>query len=133
MTIIEREKGYSISSSSFLKFVSEWKETTIMNAHKLALALSLALIVTLTSGCLTGKIQGQVIDNYDRPVVGAIVSTDPPTESVRTTENGYELQNVPIGEYRVQVRKPGYDPATVEVHVQWSQTTGADIQIERKE
>lgn len=103
-----------------------------MNVHKLAVALSLVLIVALTSGCLTGKIKGQVIDNYDRPVVGAIVSTEPPTESVRTTENGYELNNVPIGEYRVKVRKPGYEPATSEVNVQWSQTTGADIQIDRK-
>jgi len=104
-----------------------------MNVRKLFLAFFLVFLVALTSGCLTGKIQGQVIDNYDRPVVGAIVSTEPPTESVRTTENGYELSNVPIGKYRVKVRKPGYEPATSEVHVQWSQTTGADIQIERKE
>jgi hypothetical protein len=104
-----------------------------MISRNVALALPILLVVSLLSGCLTGKIKGQVIDTYDRPVVGAIVSTQPPTESVRTTENGYVLNNVPIGEYVIKTRKPGYKPATTHVHVQWSQTTGADIQIERKE
>lgn len=90
-------------------------------------------VTSLLSGCLTGTIKGQVIDNYDRPVVGAIVSTRPPTESVRTTENGYVLENVPVGEYVVEAKKPGYNQASEKVQVQWSQTTGADIQIDRKE
>lgn len=104
-----------------------------MTNRNIALALPLLLAVSLLSGCLTGKIKGQVIDNYDRPVVGALVSTQPPTESIRTTENGYILENVPIGEYVIKARKPGYEPRTVRVNVQWSQTTGADVQIERKE
>lgn len=104
-----------------------------MLTRKVAIVIPLLLVVSLLSGCLTGKIKGQVIDNYDRPVVGSIVSTQPPTESVRTTKNGYVLENVPIGEYVIKARKPGYKPTTAHVHVQWSQTTGADIQIERKE
>ncbi len=104
-----------------------------MNSRNFIIVLCLVLVVGLMSGCLTGKMKGQVIDNYDRPVVGAIVSTEPPTGSVRTSENGFELSNVPIGEYRVKVRKPGYESTTTKVRVQWSQTTGADIQIDRKE
>jgi hypothetical protein len=100
--------------------------------RKLALIVPLLVVTALMSGCLTGKIRGQVVDNFDRPVVGAIVSTEPPTESVRSTENGYVMSNVPVGEYVIKARKPGYKPETVRVHVQWSQTTGADIQIERK-
>lgn len=104
-----------------------------MAAKKPALIILIFGVVSLLSGCLTGTIKGQVIDNYDRPVVGAIVSTRPPTESVRTTENGYVLENVPVGEYVVEAKKPGYHVGTVKVQVQWSQTTGADIQIDRKE
>lgn len=104
-----------------------------MMTKKPALIAVLVGVVSLLSGCLTGTIKGQVIDNYDRPVVGAIVSTRPPTESVRTTENGYVLKNVPLGEYVVEAKKPGYHKGSQEVQVQWSQTTGADIQIDRKE
>lgn len=100
---------------------------------RVGLIVLLIGVTSLLSGCLTGTIKGQVIDNYDRPVVGAIVSTRPPTESVRTTENGYVLENVPVGEYVVEANKPGYNPASQEIQVQWSQTTGADIQVDRKE
>lgn len=101
--------------------------------RKVALIVLLVGVTSLLSGCLTGTIKGQVIDNYDRPVVGAIVSTRPPTESVRTTENGYVLKNVPVGEYVVKAKKPGYHVGSQRIQVQWSQTTGADIQIDRKE
>jgi hypothetical protein len=104
-----------------------------MKKVKILLILPLLFSTVLLTGCLTGTIRGQVIDSYDRPVVGAIVSTQPPTESVRTTKNGYVLKNVPIGEYVIKAQKPGYKPATAHIRVQWSQTTGADIQIERKE
>ncbi|MFB6345264.1 MAG: carboxypeptidase-like regulatory domain-containing protein [bacterium] len=104
-----------------------------MKSIKPAFIIVLLGVVSLLSGCLTGTIRGQVIDNYDRPVVGAIVSTRPPTESVRTTEDGYVIKNVPVGEYRVIADKPGYHEGSQEIQVQWSQTTGADIQIERKE
>lgn len=104
-----------------------------MGKYRVLLIVPLFVAVVSLSGCLTGKIRGQIIDNYDRPVVGTIVSTRPPTESVRSTENGYVLENVPIGEYIIEVKKPGFKPATAHVNVQWSQTTGADIQIERKQ
>jgi hypothetical protein len=104
----------------------------VMRKFKIILMLPLLSLTVLLSGCLTGTIRGQVIDSYDRPVVGAIVSTQPPTEAVRTTKNGYVLKNVPIGEYVIKAEKPGYKPATAHIRVQWSQTTGADVQIERK-
>lgn len=104
-----------------------------MSRTNISLLVTICLLGFVLGGCLSGKIKGQVIDTYDRPVVGAIVSTRPPTETVRTTENGYVLENVPIGEYVIKAEKPGYKPATAHVNVQWSQTTGADIQIERKQ
>ena len=92
--------------------------------------ISVSLLLT---GCLTGTIKGQVIDQYDRPVVGAIVTTDPPTQAVRTTQDGYVLRNVPTGEYVVEAEKPGFKSGKANVQVQWSVTTGADVQLERKE
>lgn len=87
----------------------------------------------LTTGCLTGTIEGQVVDQNDRPITGAIVTTDPPTHSIRTTENGYRLENVPVGEYVVEAEKPGYHVGKVNVQVSFSQTTAADIQVQRKQ
>jgi len=98
---------------------------------------NILLIVLLLSsiflgGCLAGNIKGQVIDTRDRPVVGAIVTTDPPTHSVRTTEHGYTLKAVPVGEYVIEAQKPGYQRGKERVLVQFSSTTDADIQIEKK-
>lgn len=85
------------------------------------------------SGCLTGTIKGQVIDQNDRPVEGAIVTTDPPTHSVRTTENGFRLEEVPLGEYVVEVEKPGFHKGKANVQVSFNKTTASDIQVRRKE
>lgn len=98
--------------------------------------LSVLFIVAtgfMTTGCLTGTIEGQVVDQNDRPVTGAIVTTDPPTHSIRTTENGYRLENIPVGEYVVEASKPGYHVGKANVQVNFSQTTASDVQIRRKE
>lgn len=99
-----------------------------MKSAKTWLLIALVPMLFL-SGCLTGTIKGQVIDKNDRPIVGAIVSTQPPSEAVRTTEHGYTLKDVPVGEYVVEAEKPGYQKGTAHVRVQWSTTTGADIQL----
>lgn len=98
------------------------------------LSISVLLLTGfLTTGCLTGSIKGQVVDQNDRPITGAIVTTDPPSHSIRTTENGYRLEDVPVGEYVVEAEKPGYHKGKVNVQVNFSQTTAADIQVRRKE
>ncbi|MGM0380961.1 MAG: carboxypeptidase-like regulatory domain-containing protein [bacterium] len=91
----------------------------------------IGLLVTslFLGGCLTGSIKGQVINGQDRPVEGAIVTTDPPTHSVRTTESGYSLQGVPWGEYVVQAQKPGHKTGKEKILVRVWTTTNADIQI----
>lgn len=93
----------------------------------------LLAVMIFLSGCLTGTIKGQVIDQNDRPVEGAIVTTDPPTHSVRTTENGFRLEEVPLGEYVVEVDKPGFHKGKTNVQVSFNKTTASDIQIRRKE
>lgn len=103
---------------------------------RLVRCLSVAVLLAagfLATGCLTGTVEGQVVDQNDRPVTGAIVTTDPPTHSIRTTENGYRLENVPVGEYVIEANKPGYHKGKANVQVNFSQTTASDVQIRRKE
>lgn len=101
--------------------------------RKVAVISVLVLSSFFLTGCLTGTIKGQVIDTMDRPVVGAIVRTRPPTHQVRTTENGFKLDNVPVNEYTIEVEKPGFKDGKGQVSVQWNATTDADIQIEKKD
>ncbi|MFB6356923.1 MAG: carboxypeptidase-like regulatory domain-containing protein [bacterium] len=103
-----------------------------MSYKRLILVVSILSAGLMLQGCLTGTIKGQVIDQNDRPVPGAIVTTSPPSHSVRTTENGYRLQNVPQGEYTVKAEKPGFYSGSTTIQVQWNETTAADIQIKRK-
>lgn len=99
--------------------------------NKLIIA-GLLVVSLFLNGCLTGTIKGQVIDNRDRAVEGAIVTTDPPSHSLRTTESGYELNGILWGEYVVQAKKPGFKKGREEVMVRIWSTTYADIQISRE-
>jgi len=100
--------------------------------QRFALFALLVLTGFATTGCVTGTIKGQVVDQNDRPVKGAIVTTDPPSHSVRTTENGYRLEDVPIGEYVVEAEKPGYHKGKTNVQINFAQTTAADIRVQKK-
>jgi len=95
------------------------------------IVVGLLIVTLILGGCLTGSIKGQVIDDQDRPVEGAIVTTDPPTHSVRTTESGYQLEGIPWGEYVVRAKKPGHQTGREEILVRLWTTTHADIQIHR--
>lgn len=101
--------------------------------RKVNLVLLIMFVLPLVSGCLTGTIKGQVLNTKDRPVVGAIVSTDPPTQSIRSTEAGFKIENVPTGQYTVKADKPGYKEGKIRVRVQWNTVAGADIQIDPKQ
>lgn len=101
--------------------------------RKIVLPIVLIFVLPLLTGCLTGTIKGQVLDPEDRPVVGAIVSTDPPTQSIRSTESGFKIENVPTGQYTVKAEKPGYKDGKIRVTVQWNTVAGADIRIEPEE
>jgi len=94
----------------------------------------LALQVAVLTGCMTMKdmpirtITGTVTDNNNRPVEGAIVSTDPPSSSVATDSQGrYTLRALKEGQYTIKALMPGYvcPPITVEIK-------GVDIQADLK-
>lgn len=83
----------------------------------------------LLTGCFTGTIRGHVIGEDGQTIRGAVVMTDPPSHSVITSEHGFHLKHVPVGEYIVEADKPGYEDGSTNVRVQWNATTDADIQI----
>ena len=76
-------------------------------------------------------ISGRVINASDSsPIVGAIVSTDPPTSSVITNADGnYSISNVLSGIYIVTATKAGYMGATIKVSVTAGKTTTADLSL----
>jgi hypothetical protein len=84
-------------------------------------------------GCATtqGKIvMGVVMDNNNRPIGGALVTTDPPTSSVATDNLGrYLLRIEKKGIYSIRADILGYvaDPVTVEV--KGNDITQADIKL----
>lgn len=106
---------------------------------KLLLLLSVSLlIVVLLAGCGglmkmmgmgAGTIRGTVIDENNQPVVGAVITTDPPTESTMSSYEGFVIQGVPVGVYRVRAAKDGYSTTNVEIRVQRKKVTQADLQI----
>ncbi|HOK40030.1 MAG TPA: carboxypeptidase-like regulatory domain-containing protein [bacterium] len=76
-----------------------------------------------------GIIRGTVIDQDNKPVVGAIITTDPATESTVSTFEGFVIKNVPVGYYIVKATKQGYSTAAIEIRVQRNKISQADIQI----
>lgn len=97
--------------------------------RRIGTSFIMASAVLLLTGCLTGTIEGDVVDRHDRALKGAVVTTEPPSHSVRSGENGYVLENVPIGTYTIEANKPGYESDEVEIKVRWNSRTIADIQI----
>lgn len=111
------------------------------NIHsQFSIFLSL-LIVVLCTGCdeptlgpeTTGEIKGQVTDTEsEAPIVGANVTTSPPTQSILTDEDGeFLFTEVPTGDYTVEVTKSNYESRTVSVSVEEGQAANASILLEK--
>ena len=83
----------------------------------LVLFLSCSTVLQ-TVGIGAGIIRGTVIDENNKPVIGAVITTDPPSESTITTFEGFVIKNVKVGYYIVKASKEGYSSASVEVKVQ---------------
>jgi hypothetical protein len=79
----------------------------------------------------TGTIQGKVTNSTgDSVIVGATVSTNPPTSSVTTNSSGdYSIPDVSPGQYSVTATKVGYNPTTVLITVSAGKTTTANISL----
>lgn len=79
----------------------------------------------------TGTIQGKVTNaTGDTVIVGATVTTTPPTSSITTKSVGdYIIPDVSPGTYSVTAMKGGYNPASVSVNVSAGKTTTANIPL----
>jgi hypothetical protein len=103
-----------------------------------ALLVLVPLLVVL--GCendllepdLRGAIQGRVID-FDSgvPLEGVIVTTNPPTGSFVTGDEGrFRIDDLPVGNYSVGGRLSGYDANSVTVAVRDGETAEATLALE---
>lgn len=104
------------------------------------LVFSLLAFPALLIGCendllepdLRGAIQGQVVDfDTGLPLSGVIVSTNPPTGSFITGEEGrFQIDDLPTGNYSVSGRISGYDANSVTVAVRDGETAEAVLALE---
>jgi trimeric autotransporter adhesin len=104
---------------------------------------SLFLFVLFYAGCkkdsssptapTTGTIAGKVLNSTgDTAIVGAAVSTNPPTSSVFTGSSGeYSLDNVSPGNYTISAAKSGYFDGSVTIKVTAGNSTAGNIQMTR--
>jgi hypothetical protein len=80
------------------------------------LAVLVAATVSVGETAPLGRIRGEVLVAYNRPLVGAVavaVSREAPALLVATTTDGwgfFELPGLPDGPYRTIVLRPGYAP-----------------------
>jgi hypothetical protein len=97
-------------------------------------ALILCFSVMCSAQTFRGGIQGTVTDPNGAVVPSAEVTiTSPDTGLTRTTQTDeggtYLVSELPIGVYRVTVKSGGFQNTTIEVTVEVSTTTRADVRL----
>ena len=78
-----------------------------------AVAMSLLLVLVCAAGAQTASISGTVVDTSGAVVQGAeITAFNTDTGAVRTVNSGdtgaYAVTNLPVGKYRVEIKKPNF-------------------------
>jgi outer membrane receptor protein involved in Fe transport len=96
-----------------------------------ALAFAWALPAFAT---IFGTVQGVIHDPSHRPVPGADVTLAAAksefTRSARTNDNGeFEFRAIPAGEYRIEVKQPGFSDATQAIRLTSGSTPVVHIQL----
>ncbi len=97
-------------------------------------ALILCFAVVCSAQTFRGGIQGTVTDPNGAVVPGAEVTITSPdtglTRTIVTDDNGaFSVSELPIGSYRVIVKKSGFQSPPVSARVEVATTTRADIQL----
>ena len=82
-----------------------------------------------------GHISGKIIDSETgESVSGVNISTTPPTVAIITGDNGtFRINQVPLGSYSVQARKPGFKNNSVSVSITAWNAAQADMLLEPEE
>ncbi len=100
--------------------------------------LFFALITTFFVGCedaaddaSLGALDGIVIDNQTQePVAGVVISTNPPSQSVMTDEQGkFFIAELNAGDYVVTAKKFGYDNGIETVNIKRERNSNVIIQL----
>jgi hypothetical protein len=78
-----------------------------------------------------GSIEGNVTNaTGDTVIVGAIITTTPPTSSVSTDAQGrYSISEVQPGQYTILASKGGFNPGSVSISVNSGLSTTANIHL----
>ena len=102
--------------------------------------LSLIVLLVGLAGCkegtlgpdLLGGIEGVVLDyETSSPLAGASITTSPPTDAIVTNAEGrFVLDELSVGNYTIQAKKPGYGTNSVTVSVRENRMTQATVFLE---
>ncbi len=101
--------------------------------------LAPCVLAIIIAGCMTASqikemairdISGKVTDDQNRPLSGAIVTTEPSTSSVSTDELGnYRIGGLPGGTYTIRATLMGYVGYPVRIEVRGFEPTRADLKL----
>lgn len=115
ITIIVTKQGYSQSN-----------QNVTVNAG----ITTVTYITLITSTATNGTITGKITDNNNNPIVGASISTQPPTTVAQSNNQGnYTIANVVPGNYLVNASKSGYTGSELSVVVNSGGTVTANLQL----
>ncbi|MBI2427976.1 MAG: TonB-dependent receptor [Ignavibacteriales bacterium] len=95
-------------------------------------AFSLAILVSITYGGITGKLAGKVTDKENRePLIGASVVIQGTTFGAAADVQGeFYILNIPSGTYTVRISAIGYQTATYRnVQISADATTRLDVEL----
>lgn len=81
---------------------------------------------------LLGGIEGVVLDyETSSPLAGASITTSPPTDAIVSDAQGrFSMNDLAVGNYTIQAKKPGYSSNSVTVSVRENRTTQATVFLE---
>jgi outer membrane receptor protein involved in Fe transport len=106
-----------------------------MSRERIALALGLFILATISLAQTNGDISGRVTDTSGAPLPGATVQTTSPSlQGTRTTTSGpdslYRIPAVPPGQYRVTASLAGFRTVEKAATVRLDSTASADFALE---
>lgn len=98
---------------------------------KVLKGLSLSLLLGMLTACAGGPttIKGRVVDHRGAPVAKAVIQTEPPTDTVFTSNRGFfvlrqrlndlgDAEPILPGDYEIRVTKSGFEDKAAEVKVE---------------
>ena len=114
--------------------------SSLMSPTRVLKGLALSMLLGLLSACAGGPttIKGRVVDHIGSPIAKAVIQTEPPTDTVFTSNRGYfvlrqrlddlgDAKPILAGDYQIRVNKSGFEDMVADVKVEGGPTQITDL------